>query len=145
MSKTIGPYTVLGKIGEGSYGIVYKVSMSKSDPTKVCVLKQISLKGLKEKEKEDFKNESKILKSLNSKYVVKYFDSFEEDNNLNIVMEFCDSGDLCKFLDYHRLNKKPLSEDLIWNFFLKIALGLGYIHKKNILHRDLKNIKYIFK
>ena len=43
--------------------------------------------------------ESKILNLINSDFVVKYYDSFKEKNNINIVMEFCDGGDLNDFLN----------------------------------------------
>ena len=48
---------------------------------------------------EEVKQEATILSSLNSEYIVKYYESFVEGINLNIIMEFCDGGDLSKFLD----------------------------------------------
>jgi len=35
-----------------------------------------------------------ILKKLENNYVIKYFESFNENNNLNIIMEYCEGGDL---------------------------------------------------
>ena len=62
-------------------------------------------------------------------------------------MEFCDGGDLSKFLDLQKLKKKYIIEDKIWRYFVQICLGkenftlgLAFIHKKNILHRDLKTM-----
>jgi len=89
---------------------------------------------------EEVKNESNILSSLNSKYVVKYFDSFIENNCLNIVMEYCDGGDLGIFLKQALKTGKFIPEEKIWKFFIQICLGLQYIHSKNILHRDLKTM-----
>lgn len=57
---------------------------------------------------------------------------------MNIVMEFCDSGDLSNYLKMQ--NKKPLKEDKIWKFFIEICIGLEYIHKNKILHRDIKTL-----
>ena len=42
---------------------------------------------------EKAKLESKILSSVKSPYIVRYYESFEENNFLNIVMEYCDGGD----------------------------------------------------
>ena len=89
--------------------------------------------------------ESKILKSIQSKYVVKYYESFEEDNKLNIVMEFCECGDLNEFIEMQKKSKHLLKEDIIWKFFIKITLGLADIHKLKILHRDLKSLNIFLK
>ena len=69
-------------------------------------------------------------------FIVRYRQSFIEDNILNIVMEYCDNGDLNNFLKIQ--NKRPLKEDKIWRFFIEITIGLQYIHKNKILHRDIK-------
>ncbi len=53
-------------------------------------------------------------------------------------MEFCDSGDLSNYLKLQ--NKKPLKEEKIWKFFIEICVGLEYIHKNKILHRDIKTL-----
>jgi len=89
---------------------------------------------------EEVKNEAKILSSLNSKYVVKYLESFVLNNNLNIVMEYCDGGDLSLYLKENIKTGKFLPEEKIWKIFIQICLGINYIHSKNILHRDLKTM-----
>jgi NIMA (never in mitosis gene a)-related kinase len=49
-------------------------------------------------DKEERLAEVRILAGLNSRYVVKYFDSFMDNCTLNIVMEYCDKGDIDVFL-----------------------------------------------
>ena len=39
-------------------------------------------------------HEATILAQINSPYIVKYYDSFTEKSNINIVMEYCENGDL---------------------------------------------------
>ena len=133
-------YQILEKIGKGTFGIVYKVKRI-NDPL-IYVIKQISLNGLTEAQINQVKMEAKLLSLIKSNYVVKYYESFLEGENLNIVMEYCDNGDLCKFLSEQ---KKPLKEDLIWKIFIKITLGLTTIHKMKILHRDLKTLNIFLK
>lgn len=53
-------------------------------------------------------------------------------------MEFCEGGDLSYFLRMQ--NKKYLKEEKIWRFFIQICMGLEYIHKNKILHRDIKTL-----
>lgn len=43
-------------------------------------------------------NEAILLNKLNSSYIVRYYDSFLEGTYLNIVMEYCDQGDLENFI-----------------------------------------------
>lgn len=74
---------------------------------------------------------------LDHEYCVRYYDSFIDEGKLNIVMEYCDRGDLQRLLK-NQGNKK-LKEDVIWRLFIQMALGLRYLHTKRILHRDIKS------
>ena len=136
-------YIIEKELGKGTYGIVYK-ARSKNDKN-IYVIKQISLTGLTKDQKNEVKQESEILKKIKSKYVVKYYDSFEEEDKLNIVMEYCECGDLSEFIDSQEKTKVLLKEDEIWKFFIKITLGLADIHKLKILHRDLKSLNIFLK
>lgn len=139
----IKDYKIIKRVGFGSSGLVYKV-VKKNDPTnKIYILKQIpySEPNLEETNKkvQSAQNEALILSKLSCKYIVKYYNSFIDDEyNLNIIMEYCDSGDLNSFISNLKKENKHLTEEEIWRFFIQISLGLAYIHSKNILHRDLK-------
>ena len=139
----IREYIIQKTLGKGSYGIVYKVQ--KQNTNEIYVLKKIPLKGLSEKEISEVRQEAKILSSINSDFVVKYFDSFEENNNINIVMEYCDKGDLNDFILRKKEENKFIEEEIIWNLFIKITIGLAHIHKMKILHRDLKTMNIFLK
>ncbi len=136
--KKIRNYIIISELGSGSYGIVYKVK--KENDLKEYVLKKIPLVGLDNKEIKSLENEAKFLSQLNSKYIVKYIDSFHEDKNLYIIMEYCNQGDLEYFLKEQKKKVPHLSEEIIWNIFFQIALGIAYLHSKKILHRDLKSL-----
>ena len=139
----IKDYIIKQTLGKGTYGIVYKVQ--KINTNSVYVIKQIPLSGLSEKERNEVEQEAKILHSINSNYVVKYYDSFKENDNLNIVMEYCDGGDLNDFLIEKKKFGQSLEESLIWKIFIKITIGLADIHKLKILHRDLKTLNIFLK
>ena len=139
----IKDYIIKQTLGKGTYGIVYKVQ--KLNTNSIYVIKQIPLSGLSEKERNEVEQEAKILHSINSNYVVKYYDSFKENENLNIVMEYCDGGDLNDFLIEKKKFGQPLEEPFIWKIFIKITIGLADIHKLKILHRDLKTLNIFLK
>jgi len=92
------------------------------------------------KEIEEVKNEAKILSSISSEFIVKYYSSFLENNTLNIIMEYCEQGDLGKLLNIKRNLVKILNEDIVWKYFIQISLGIVYLHSKKILHRDIKTM-----
>ena len=139
----IRDYQIIEQIGKGTFGIVYKVK--KFNEPLIYVIKQISLIGLTDIQINQVCSEAKILSLIKSKYIVKYYESFLEDDNLNIVMEYCDNGDLCNYLNKQKNKSRPLNEDLIWEIFIKITLGLTTIHKMKILHRDLKTLNIFLK
>lgn len=76
--------------------------------------------------------------ALDSPYVVRYYDSFIDESKLNIIMGYCDRGDLQSLLRKQK-ERKPLAEKRIWSLFLQIALGLHYLHANRVLHRDMKS------
>ena len=139
----IKDYIIKETLGKGSYGVVYKVQ--RKNTNNIYVIKQISLNGLSTKEINEVNQEGKILSLINSDFVVKYYDCFKEKDNINILMEYCDGGDLNDFLNEKRKIGKLLDENLIWQIFIKITIGLADIHKMKILHRDLKTLNIFLK
>ena len=144
--KTIKDYNVKEMLGVGSYGKVFRVT-KKNEEKQSYVLKQISLFNMRDEEIKEVKNEAKILSALNSKYIVKYYESWVENSCLNIIMEYCEKGDLSKLLKStssngnNNINQEDecgLPEDQIWSIMIQMAIGLNYLHSKKILHRDLK-------
>ena len=142
-------YEIQAKLGQGSFGIVYKIkrkcnqSLSFSCITliadqKIYVLKQIDTSKMSSQMRKEAVHEATILSKINSPYIVKYYDSFTEKSNINIIMEYCENGDLGLYLK--RQMGKSLPEQIIWRFFLEMCLGLQYLHSNKILHRDVKTI-----
>ena len=139
-------YNIIKIIGFGASGIIYQVYKKEKNSInkKRLILKQIpfSNTNLIFEEASELlkkaKNESLILSNLNYKYIVKYYESFIEDDCLNIIMDYYEKGDLNSLLENLIKKNKYLNEEQIWHFFIQLSLGLEYIHQKNIIHRDLK-------
>jgi serine/threonine protein kinase len=107
----VSSYEVLEILGKGNFGVVNKVKDLKTNEIKA--LKRVKHSSMREepKLKELIQSEIKIMSDmikLNSKNpnIVKYYDDFEDKNYVNIVMEFCDGGDLRKYLQKVKKSKR---------------------------------------
>ncbi|XP_072832275.1 serine/threonine-protein kinase Nek5 isoform X5 [Vicugna pacos] len=127
-------YDMIKAIGEGAFGKAY-LAKGKSD-SKLCVIKEINFAKMPIQEKEASKKEVILLAKMKHPNIVTFFSSFQEDNRLFIVMEYCDGGDLMKRIKRQR--GVLFSEDQILSWFVQISLGLKHIHDRKILHRDIK-------
>nr|XP_020754670.1 serine/threonine-protein kinase Nek5 isoform X5 [Odocoileus virginianus texanus] len=127
-------YDVIEAIGEGAFGKAY---LAKRKPdSEHCVIKEINFEKMPLQEKEASKKEVILLAKMKHPNIVTFFSSFQENNRLFIVMEYCDGGDLMKRI--RRQRGVLFSEDQILSWFVQISLGLKHIHDRKVLHRDIK-------
>ena len=98
----------------------------------IYAIKKIFLKFATKEEIEDIKNEANILSSLNSENIVKYYDSFIDNDSFNIVMEYCEGLDLRKYINQHKELNIFIYKNIIIYIFLGICKVLKEIHDKNI-------------
>ncbi|SCU85116.1 LAFA_0D13960g1_1 [Lachancea sp. 'fantastica'] len=79
-------------------------------------------------------HEMGLLKELHHDNIVTYYGSSQEGGNLNIFLEYVPGGSVSSMLN----NYGPFEEPLIKNFTRQILIGLAYLHRKDIIHRDIK-------
>ncbi|XP_030165614.1 serine/threonine-protein kinase Nek5 isoform X1 [Lynx canadensis] len=127
-------YDVIKAIGEGAFGKAFLAK--RTSDSKHCVIKEIDFAKMPTQEKAASTKEVVLLAKMKHPNIVTFFSSFQENNRLFIVMEYCDGGDLMKRI--HRQRGVLFSEDQILSWFVQISLGLKYIHDRKILHRDIK-------
>ena len=131
-------YKIQKLLGEGSFGKAYLAKTDKDD--KKYVIKQIVMDGMTDQEKRDTFNEAVILKKLDHPNIIKFKEVFlqrKPQEALNIVTEFADGGDLSQKIEQQK--KKPFQESEILDYITQICLALQHVHKKHIIHRDLKS------
>ena len=124
-------------LGKGGYGKVYKVKIEKEYPSqmKTYAIKIFEKKIFKESPEKALRvlNEIKIHRSLNHQHLVKYEHSFEDKNNIYILMEYCPYGSLSNLLK----KRKKLEEIEIRFYMFQVLKVLKYFRIQKIIHRDL--------
>ncbi|KAG1960653.1 serine/threonine-protein kinase Nek1 [Pimephales promelas] len=127
-------YTIEEELGRGASGMAFLVKDADGDP---YVVKQMNSRD--GEELNSVKKEVEILKTLQFGYIVTYVDSFEEKEagRIYIVMEYCEGGDLSKLMGKQK-DERFFEEKQILDWLVQICLALQYLHKKKILHRDIK-------
>ncbi|KAG5882415.1 hypothetical protein JTB14_008990 [Gonioctena quinquepunctata] len=122
-------FDLICKLGEGSYGSVYKALHKESG--QVLAIKQVPV----DTDLQEIIKEISIMQQCDSPYVVKYYGSYFKNTDLWIVMEYCGAGSVS---DIMRLRKKTLSEDEIATILSDTLKGLEYLHLRRKIHRDIK-------
>eukprot|EP01055_Gregarina_sp_Pseudo9_P005693 Gregarina_sp_Pseudo_9__5692@NODE_812_length_2181_cov_12_267507_g763_i0_p1_GENE_NODE_812_length_2181_cov_12_267507_g763_i0NODE_812_length_2181_cov_12_267507_g763_i0_p1_ORF_typecomplete_len684_score2_06Pkinase/PF00069_25/2_1e72Pkinase/PF00069_25/9_8e02Pkinase/PF00069_25/1_3e03Pkinase_Tyr/PF07714_17/3_3e57Pkinase_Tyr/PF07714_17/6e03Kinaselike/PF14531_6/8_2e16Pkinase_fungal/PF17667_1/1_5e12WaaY/PF06176_11/0_00022Kdo/PF06293_14/0_00031APH/PF01636_23/0_017APH/PF01636_23/2_1e03PIP49_C/PF12260_8/0_0041D len=141
-SQHLDDYEDLGEIGRGQFGSVHKVRL-KADPSAVLVWKQLDYQRMPEKEKKQLQQEVQLLQTLEHPHVVRYLGKINDKTNSHIylLMEYCDGGDLSKYLDHTVRKGFPLPEDTILLWFSQLVDALHYCHtlpSGRVFHRDIK-------
>lgn len=127
------------KIGEGTYGVVYK-GIQKSTGIQVA-MKKIRLETEEEGVPSTAIREISLLRELKHPNVVRLLDLVHDDKRLWLVFEFLDM-DLKKYMD----TVNPLEPLLVKSYCNQLLQGILYCHSRRIIHRDLKpqNCKFNF-
>ncbi|XP_066269571.1 serine/threonine-protein kinase 3-like [Branchiostoma lanceolatum] len=122
-------FDVLEKLGEGSYGSVFKAMHKESG--QVLAIKQVPV----DTDLQEIIKEISIMQQCDSEYVVRYFGSYFKNSDLWIVMEYCGAGSVS---DIMKLRNKTLTEDEIAAITSMVLKGLEYLHFMRKIHRDIK-------
>lgn len=131
-------YEILEKIGEGGFSVVYK---AKHRLTKInrCI-KIIEKSKFSKNRQNSLINEIEILKKIDHPHIIKIFEYYENSENIFIISEFLNGGDLFKKVK----NIKIFSERIASFYIKQILSALSYLHNKNIAHLDLKPENIMF-
>jgi len=122
-------FDIMYKLGEGSYGSVYKAVHKES--SSIVAIKLVPV----ESDLHEIIKEISIMQQCDSPYVVRYYGSYFKQYDLWICMEYCGAGSVS---DIMRLRKKTLTEDEIATILSDTLQGLVYLHLRRKIHRDIK-------
>lgn len=134
--KRVGRYEIIGKLGQGSMGVVYRgrdpyidrdVGVKIARPSA-----KVAVKGI-ERFREKFFREAQSAGRLLHPNIVAVYDAGMHKDFCYITMEYVDGPSLRR---YCRKNLLPLSR--VVEVMFMVSKGLDYAHKMDVLHRDIK-------
>ncbi|KAJ2994742.1 hypothetical protein NUW58_g1471 [Xylaria curta] len=149
----VGQFLIGSEIGKGSFAQVY---MGKHKVSGAAVaIKSVELARLNKKLKENLYSEIKILKNLRHPHIVALHDCVESLTHINLIMEYCELGDLSLFIKkrdklithpatcdlarkYPSVPGSGLNEVVIRHFLKQLASALQFLREGNFIHRDIK-------
>ncbi|KAK0255536.1 Cyclin-dependent kinase catalytic subunit [Friedmanniomyces endolithicus] len=155
-AATMENYQKMEKIGEGTYGVVYKARDLTTPDQRIVALKKIRLEAEDEGVPSTAIREISLLKEMNDVNIVRLLNIVHADGHkLYLVFEYLDL-DLKKYMEALPVSQggrgKPLPEgvmdgrqghmglgpEMVKKFTHQLLLGTRYCHSHRILHRDLK-------
>ena len=133
IEKTISNFKQIKVLGQGKYGKVFLVQETESK--KLYAMKRIKKPDITNIHLiNQIKEEQKIFKQLNHPFILKLYYSFQDNNNLYLITDFMQGGELKSLLS----KSIQLKENKAKFYLSEILLALEYMHKNNLIYRDLK-------
>lgn len=125
-------YQRLEKIGEGTYGVVFKATDRETGD--VVALKKIRLDAEDEGIPSTAIREISLLRELKHPNIVRLFDVVHAERKLTLVFEYLDQ-DLKKYLNVCEHGVEP---GILKSFLYQLLDGVAFCHTHRVMHRDLK-------
>ncbi|KAI3748992.1 hypothetical protein L6452_12484 [Arctium lappa] len=130
---SIEDFEIIKPISRGAFGRVFLArKRATGDVFAIKVLKKADM--IRKNAVQSILAERDILISARNPFVVRFFYSFTCRENLYLVMEYLNGGDLFSLLR----NLGCLEEDMARVYIAELVLALEYLHSLNVIHRDLK-------
>ena len=120
-------------IGKGGFGRVWKIQSKKTN-IKYALKEMSKLKIIDKKSEKSINSEREFLSKLNHSFIVNMHYAFQDRDNLYLVMDLLNGGDL----RFHISRYRKFSEEQTRFFIANIIYAIDYIHSNNVIHRDIK-------
>jgi sulfatase modifying factor 1 len=133
INTTIGKYKIIRLIGEGGMASVYEAKHEVLG-VEVAIKVLNPVLSTNPQIRERFKNEAKLMASLNHPNITKVIDFEEQDQHLSIIMELLIGEDLNEKIK----RSGPLPRIEIKSIFSQTLSAFQYAHEMGIIHRDIK-------
>ncbi|KAK8065876.1 hypothetical protein PG997_012623 [Apiospora hydei] len=129
-----GDYYLGSTIGEGEFGKV-KLGWKQDGGVQVAIklIRRDSV-GSNPSRLNKIYREVSILRGVSHPNIVRLHEMSETERHIGIVLEYASGGELFDYI----LNHRYLKDNAARRLFAQLVSGVGYLHKKGIVHRDLK-------
>eukprot|EP01080_Neovahlkampfia_damariscottae_P002352 gene2352-2820_t len=132
-NSSFSDYSFGVEIGSGGTSKVVICFNRKTKKKYACKISKLSSSRI---EYKLIKKEITLLSNLNSPFIVKYIDCFIEKEQIFLILELIEGGML---FDYYFVSAPNFfSEELVKFYTAQLLISIEYIHKRNIIHRDIK-------
>ena len=135
MISHLGRYEIVGELGQGAMGVVYKATDPLID--RIVAIKTITL-SLAQEERDEYEarfyQEAKAAGRLSHPNIVTIYDVGRSGDIAYIAMEFLQGRELRDILN----DDKLLPVDQVLDIVAQVAMGLAYAHEHGVIHRDIK-------
>ncbi|KAM0292156.1 hypothetical protein ACHAO9_003129 [Fusarium lateritium] len=129
-----GDFILGNTIGEGEFGKV-KLGWKQDSSVQVAIkLIKRDTVGSNPSRFAKIYREVAILRGVQHPNIVRLIDKVETDRHIGIILEYASGGELFDYI----LNHRYLKDNAARRLFAQLVSGVGYLHKKGIVHRDLK-------
>lgn len=127
-------FNIINLIGKGSFANVYKAVKYSDHNKKFVALKIIDRKKLNLILQKHVKFEIILLQKLNHPNIVKFYETFSNEDSIFISLEYCSGGNLQQYIRKH----DKVSENSVQKIALQLFSILNELSIYNIVHRDIK-------
>jgi len=133
--QNIGRYRLLGELGRGAMGVVYRAEDPNIGRTVALKTQRLDIQGEEQQELlRRLRQEARSVGVLNHPNIVTIYDAGEQAELFYIAMEYIEGRTLQSMLTPGR----AMPTDLVIDIIRQICAGLDYAHARQIVHRDIK-------
>ena len=137
-SGSLADYVVEKAIGKGHFSVVHR-AVRKSDHKRVALKKVQIFDMMDAKARDRCLKEVQLLQTLPPHpSIIAYLDAFIDSNELYIVFEWAEFGDLRRLLKRAQETNTQLQEPQVWRYFIQVCAGVSHMHNARVMHRDIK-------
>lgn len=134
-------YEFKNVVGEGGFGKVHTARHRRTG--EVVAIKTLPKDRLKDQ--EALQLEVEFLKLSDHPNTVRYYEAFEDAQNIHLVMEMCSGGSLWEYINAaHDTYGPGVSEDELARITVQMLQGVAYCHSHSVAHRDIKPQNLLF-
>ncbi|KIX01635.1 uncharacterized protein Z518_09361 [Rhinocladiella mackenziei CBS 650.93] len=125
-------YVMGKKLGKGGFAVCFEGKIKRT--SEVFALKVVKAKVEQKKMMEKFRTELQIHAKMHHPHIVEFLRAFTIDEHTYVVLQMCPNGSLTEMVKA----RSCLSLPEVRRFMIQICGGVKYMHRRSVIHRDLK-------